>query len=170
MAREEDTGKSQRQLKERVWDLAESIRVCMFITRDGATQSARPLDSTVRKDEHAVYFLTDVSGKKVAQIKKSSNVTVAFSDPGSFKFVSITGTAKVSNDRAKIKDIWTATSKAWWDSADDPAIRLVTFVPKNAELWDSPNKLVSTVLMLTAAITGAKPKLGDHAKVAIPSG
>ena len=71
------------------------------------------------------------------------------------------------NDRAKIKEIWTATSKAWWESEDDPAIRLVTFTPDRAELWDGPNMVVATVLMLTAAVTGAKPKIGDHAKVSI---
>ena len=57
------------------------------------------------------------------------------------------------------------------------AIRLATTPPPSitanvaavseAELWDSPNLLVSSILMLTAAVTGAKPKLGDHAKVAI---
>ena len=53
--------------------------------------------------------------------------------------------------------------KAWWDSADDPSIRLVTVRPTEAELWDGPNKVAAAVLMLTAAVTGSKPKMGDHA-------
>lgn len=167
MAREEQTKKSKKELQDRVWELAEDIRLCMFVTWDGKKQAARPLDATVDRDEHAIYFLTDKSGKKVDQISKFPVVTVTFADPKSYKFVTMNGSAEVTNDRAKIKEIWTATSKAWWESADDPAIRLVTFTPQNAELWDSPNLLVSTVLMLTAAVTGAKPKVGDHAKVAI---
>ena len=49
----------------------------------------------------------------------------------------------------------------------DPDIRLITVRPDQAELWDSPNLLVSTALMLSAAVTGAKPKIGDNAKVSL---
>ena len=165
MAREEQTDKTQAEMRERAWDLAEDIRICMFVTSDENEQQARPLDATVKKDEDAIYFLSDAKGSKISQLKKNPAVTLTFS--GSSKFVTMNGTAKVTNDRAKIKEIWTATSKAWWDSADDPAIRLVTFSPERAELWDGPNLVVTAVLMLTAAVTGAKPKIGDHAKVAI---
>jgi general stress protein 26 len=165
MAREENTGKSKKELEARAWELAEDIRICMFITWDGERQSARPIDATVDHDEGAIYFLTDVSAAKVDQVEHYPEVTLAFSDTSSFKFVTFRGTADVSNDRAKIKEIWTATSKAWWESEDDPAIRLVTFVPDEAELWDSPGKIISGILMLTAAVTGAKPKTGDHAKL-----
>jgi len=167
MAREEQTAKSKDELRERAWELAQDIRYCMFITWDGKKQAARAMDATVRPDEHAIFFLTDKAGKKVSQIRKFPVVTVTFADPRKFKFLTLSGDASVSNDRDSIKDIWTGTAKAWWDSADDPDIRLVTFKPRNAEIWDSPNLLVSTALMLTAAVTGAKPKIGDHAKVGI---
>lgn len=165
MAREEETDKTPAELAARVWELAEDIKICMFTTADGKEQRARPMDSTVKKDEHAIYFLTDIDSDKNDQLKPGT--TLAFSDPKKYKFVTMTGKAKLSNDRKKIKEIWTASSKMWWDSEDDPRIRLITFTPDKAELWDSPNLIVSSVLMLTAAVTGAKPKLGDHAKVDI---
>jgi general stress protein 26 len=167
MAREEETNKSPEELRARIWELAKSIRYCMFVTWDGEKQTARAMDATVEEADGAIYFLTDKAGSKVAQVRNFPVVTVTFSDVRSFKFVTLSGTAEVTNDRAKIKDIWTASSKAWWDSADDPDIRLVTFRPNEAELWDSPNLLISSVLMLSAAVTGAKPKIGDHAKVSI---
>lgn len=170
MAREENTTKSQEELRDRVWELVESIRYCMFVTWDGEKQAARAMDATADKQEGAIYFLSDKAGKKVSQVRKFPVVTVTFSDTRSFKFVTLSGEAKISNDRGKIKDIWTSSSKAWWESADDPDIRLVTFRPSEAELWDSPNLLVSTALMLSAAVTGAKPKVGDHARVSIPDG
>jgi len=80
-------------------------------------------------------------------------------------YVSFTGTLSASNDRAKIKELWSAFDNAWWDSADDPSIRLVTFNPTEAELWDGPNKITAAALMLTAAIAGSKPRLGDHARL-----
>ena len=48
-------------------------------------------------------------------------VTMAFANTGSNKYVSVTwSTATVSEDRAKIKELWSPMAKAWWrTSADD---------------------------------------------------
>lgn len=167
MAREENTGKDTQELRDRAWELAKSIRYCMFVTWDGKKQAARAMDAHADKDAGAIYFLTDKAGKKVAQVRKFPTVTLTFADTRSFKFLTVSGEAAISNDRARIRELWSGSDKAWWDSADDPDIRLVTVRPTEAELWDSPNILVSSALMLTAAVTGAKPKIGDHAKVAI---
>lgn len=165
MAREENTGKSEQELRERVWELADDIGFCMFVTWDGERQKARPMDAHMDEDAGSVFFLTDVDGGKVDELEEFPEALITFSDK--MKFVSMSGRATVSNDRTKIRELFEASSKAWWDSAEDPDIRLITLVPDQAELWDSPNLLVSSILMLTAAVTGAKPKLGDHAKVAI---
>ena len=69
------------------------------------------------------------------------------------KYLAVSGQATVKNDRAKIKELWNPFAKAWWKSPDDPVIRVVTLTPEEAELWDSPNKLVATAVMLTAAAT-----------------
>ena len=163
---ETHTDKSEAELQDRAWELAKSIGTCMFTTWDGKRQRARPMAATVKRDEHALYFLTDAGSDKVRQAEKFTTVTAAFADVGGNKFVAISGEARVENDRAKIKDIWTPLAKAWWPSADDPAIRVVTIKPVDAELWDSPGKLVTTVVMLKALATGQqRPKLGDNARV-----
>ncbi len=99
------------------------------------------------------------------QVENYPTVTVAFADHDAQDYVAITGQAAVSNDRARIKELWTPFARAWWDSADDPEIRLLTVTPENAEIWEGPDQLVATALMLTAAITGAKPPIGDHGAV-----
>jgi len=165
MASEPPPDKTPAEIEDRVWDLAKKIDICMFVTWDGTQQRARPLSARVFRDEHRIYFLVDESGGKNDEIEKYPTVTMCFADTGSMKFVTIAGEATVSNDRAKIQELWGATDKAWWDDATDPAIRLLTVVPDNAELWDSPNKLVAVTAMLTAAVTGAKPKMGDHGEV-----
>ena len=48
-----------------------------------------------------------------------------------------------------------------------PGIRLLTVTPETAELWDSPNKAIAFSAMLVAAVTGAKPRMGDNATVRI---
>lgn len=167
MAREQqqDTELTPAEVTDRVWELAKAIDFCMFVTWDGAHQQARPLSSRVHRDEHAIYFLVSAEGHKNAQVEQYPTVNLSYSDIGKMKYVSITGTAVISNDRAKIADLWSDFDRAWWDDENDPDIRLLTVTPERAELWDSPGKLVAFATMLTSAVTGAKLDFGDNATV-----
>ena len=159
------TGKEHDDHVERIWELAKRIGIAMFVTWDGKEQRARPLAATVEKDEGAIYFLTDVNGEKDQQIAEFPHVSVSFADHKHSKFVALSGTATVTNDRAKIKQLWSPFAKAWWDSPEDPSIRVIKVVPQDAELWDSPGRIVTTISMLAAAVTGRSPKIGENAKV-----
>ncbi|MET3898317.1 general stress protein 26 [Devosia sp. UYZn731] len=150
---------------DRIWELAKRIGVCMFVTWDGERQRSRPLQANVDRDEHAIYFLTDVDGHKDDQVENFPIVTLAFADIPHSKYVSITGKGTVLNDRAKIKELWSPFAQAWWDNADDPAIRVIKVAPQDAELWDSPGRVVTAISMLAAAVTRRSPKIGENAKV-----
>lgn len=181
---QQQTDMTPDEIVDRVWELAKKIDFCMFVTWDGERQQARPLSSRFERDErladravsgsigperkerqHAIYFLTSAASHKIEQIDAYPTVNLAYADTGSMKYVSISGQAAVSNDRAKIKELWNAFDKAWWDDENDPDIRLVTVTPERAELWDSPNKAIAFSAMLVSAVTGAKPKMGDNATV-----
>lgn len=149
---------------DRIWELAKKIDICMLTTWDGSQQRSRPMSARVRRDEHAIYFLTDLEGHKLTEIEKFPHVSLAWADNGGHKYVVIAGEAEVSNDREKIHDLWEAFDKAWWEDAHDPQIRLLKVSPEDGEVWDSPNMLVSAAKMLTAAATGAKPNMGDTGK------
>lgn len=159
------TGKEHDDHVARIWELAERIGIAMFVTWDGSEQRARPLAATIEKDEGAVYFLTDVNGEKDEQIAEFPHVSVTFADHKKSKYVALSGKASISNDRAKIKELWSPFAKAWWDSPEDPAIRVIRLVPADAELWDRPGRIVTTISMLAAAVTGRSPKIGENAKV-----
>jgi len=169
MAKEhpDDNEKTPEEARERIWELAEKIDICMFTTWDGKRQRSRPLSARVKREDHAVHFLVDVEGHKNGEIEQFPWVSLAWADNSNWKYVVIEGNAKLSNDRAKIKDLWGDMDRAWWDDENDPSIRLITVTPEDAELWDSPNKLVATAKMAFAAVTGAAPKMGDNAKVSL---
>jgi len=150
---------------DRVWKLIEKIGFCMLNTLDGEDIRARPMAAHVDRDEHAIYFLTDTDSHKDEDIKRNPNVGLAFADPGDQKYVSLTGRAAISNDRQKIKDLWSTPAKAWWDNPEDPSIRVLKVTPKDAQYWDSPGTVLSYVKMLAAAMTDSRPAVGDSAKV-----
>lgn len=162
MAREEELDKSLETLIDRAWKIAEAASTATLITVEGDQAVARPMSPRARREERAIYFLTSVDSRKVQHAASREAQATVFCAHGN-GYVSFAGSIAASDDRAKIRELWRSFDKAWWDSAEDASIRLVTVRPTQAELWDGPNKLVAAALMLTAAVTGSKPKMGDHA-------
>lgn len=150
---------------DRVWSLMEKIRFCMLASRDGEDIRSRPMAAHVARDEHAVYFLTDVASHKDDEIRKDPHVGLAFADTGGQNYVSVSGSAEVSNDRQKIEELWSTPAKAWWDDPQDPSIRVLKVQPKDAQYWDGPGSVIAYAKMAAAAVTGSRPDMGDSAKV-----
>ncbi|MER9918680.1 MULTISPECIES: pyridoxamine 5'-phosphate oxidase family protein [unclassified Mesorhizobium] len=163
--REQQTDLTPAEATDRIWELAEDIDVCMFVAWDGEYNRARPLSARVVREENAIYFLVNDDSAKSKQLSTYPKVTLAWSDNSHYKYVTMSGPATVTNDREKIAELWEKTDSAWWDNADDPEIRLITVKPDEGELWDSPGLMMATATMVFAAVTGAKPNVGDNAKV-----
>ncbi|WP_332691550.1 pyridoxamine 5'-phosphate oxidase family protein [Bosea sp. (in: a-proteobacteria)] len=153
--------------QDHVWELIEEIGLCMFVSHDGAGDQlrARPMSAHARRDEDAIYFLTDRRSHKDDEVEINENVCLTFADNGAYKYVSVTGTANVLVDRAKIDELWSTAARAFWESKDDPNIRVLRVRPAMAEFWDSPGKIVTSVKMVAAAVTGSRPDLGANRKV-----
>jgi general stress protein 26 len=152
---------------ERAWDLMKKIGFAMLVTKDGTKLRARPMSAYLERENNAIYFLTDARRHKDEEIARNPDINLSFADAGDQKYVSVTGTAVVSNDRAKIKQLFSTPAKAWWDSAEDPNIRVLKITPDDAEFWDSPGSVISYVKMAAAAVTGTRPDMGDNRKVAM---
>ncbi len=151
----------------RTWELMEKITFCMLSTRVGEDIRARPMAAHVEPIENAIYFLTDVASHKDEEIEHRNNVGLSFADTKGQKYVSVTGDAEVSNDRDRIRELFSTPAKAWWEGPEDPSIRVLKITPKYAEYWDSPGTVVSYVKMFAAAVSNTKPDMGDNAKVSL---
>jgi len=149
------------------WDLMKKIRFAMLVTRDGEKLRTRPVAAYLDRAHNAIYFLTDARRHKDDEIARSPEVNLSFADAGDQKYVSLTGTASISNDRAKIRELFSTLAKAWWDSVEDPNIRVLKIIPDDAEFWDSPGTVISDVKMATAAVTNTRPDMGENRKVSL---
>jgi general stress protein 26 len=143
-----------------VWKLIQDIPMALLVTRDGDAMDARPMAATAKQDEGAIYILANKGEDSDQEIQADSRVVLSFQK--GVTFVVVYGEGRASNDRAKIKELWNAFDKAWWDGPEDPRIRLLTVTPASAEYWESPGKLVAYGDMLLAAATGRKPATGEH--------
>jgi general stress protein 26 len=149
----------------RVWRLMEKIDICMFASRDGDAIRARPMSSIPREAQSVVYFLTDTEGHKESEIAANNNVSLLYAEPAHGKFLTVTGRARVLNDRALIAELWNKDAEAFWNGADDPRVRVVEVTPIDAQFWEGPHGIVATVEMAIAAVTAQPPVLGEQRKV-----
>ena len=152
---------------DRVWRLIDKISFCMLSTLDGEDIRARPMAAHASRQENTIYFLADADSAKDEEVARNPHVGLAFADAGDQKYVSVTGTAQVSNDRAKIKELWSTWAKAWWSGPEDPSIRLLKVTPRDAQYWDSPGTVMSYVKMLAATVSSSRPAVGDSGKVTL---
>lgn len=153
----------------RVWSLINEIKVAMVVTHDGHGDRlrARPMAARPAPEENAIFFLTDASAGKDSEVDRNGNVCLAFADIKAQKYVSVSGSAEISNDRDRIRRFWSVGDRAFWKSADDPAIRLLKMIPTIAEYWEGPGLAVSIVRMIGAALSGGAPELTENKKVAL---
>src|SRR4030095_1921651 len=91
---------------DRVWELMKKIGFAMLVTRDGDKLRARPMSAYLQRDENVIYFLTDVRRHKDDEIARNPTINLSFADPSSQKYVPLSGAAVVSNDREKIKKMF----------------------------------------------------------------
>ena len=164
MAEKEKTTSTAEDI-DRVWKLIEKIDLCMLVSRDGEKMRARPMSSHPKQEANRVYFLTDARGHKDEEIQQDEHVCLAYQRPSDGKFLALTGIARVSNDRALIRELWDKDAEAYWNGPDDPGVRAIEVTPEDAQFWEGPHGVVATVQMLLAAATSAPPVLGDQRKV-----
>ena len=143
-----------------IWKLLESIPFALLVTRDGEQMDARPMAAAAKSEDGRIYILANKGEDSDQQIQDDSQVVLSFSKGASY--IVVHGSARASNDRAKIAELWNIFDKAWWDGPDDPRIRLLTITPGECEYWESPGKLISYADMLVSAVTGKKPNTGEH--------
>ena len=150
-------------------ELVKDIDFCMLTTVDeGGALHSRPMSSNGDIDESGdIWFFTNASSHKVSEIEKLPKVNVSFSDPDNQRYVSVSGTAEIVRDRAKIDELWRPEFKIWFpEGKDDPEIALLRVGLEKAEYWDSPSSTIGFALsFVSSLVTGKQPDMGENRKV-----
>lgn len=154
-----------------LWDLIKDTRFCMLSHRhtDGTLHS-HPL-TTQNKDlgeDGRLYFFVSRSSEVGQRLQQDGNVNLAYANVDKDTWVSITGTARISEDMQKKKELFNVMAKAWFPGGvDDPNLELVEVKIEEAEYWNvKENKLLQLLKMGKAAATGTRPRgMGEHAEV-----
>lgn len=161
MTRENDLKKLRELIKD--------IDFCMLTTVDESGDlHSRPMSSNGDIDADGdIWFFTNASSHKVSEIEKLPKVNVSFADPDNQRYVSVSGTAQLVRDRAKIDELWRPEFKMWFpEGKDDPEVALLRVGLEKAEYWDSPSSTIGYALsFVSSLVTGKEPDLGENRKV-----
>ena len=131
---------------------------CFFCTGKaiGPSGGARPMNVRQVDDQGNLWFLSASDSHKNAELAADPVVKLYFQGSAHSDFLFLTGSATISRDAAKIKELWNFILKTWFtEGEDDPRITVIKVVPTEAYYWDTKHgKAVAGAKMLVGAVIG----------------
>ena len=139
-------------------ELAEAARICMFTTYTSqAPMPSRPMALQAVDEKGKMYFFSANDSDKNKEIIVNPQVQLFFANTGSSEYLNVFGAVEISNDRAKIKELWSMWAKAWFqDGPEDEKLSLLIVTPKKCEYWDTKHNKMVQLLKIAASIVIGK--------------
>jgi general stress protein 26 len=171
--RDQSTGSGEK-IKD-LYDLIEGIEIAMFTTRrpDGHLVS-RPMATQTQAEGSDLWFVTDIESHKLDELEHDPHVNLAYYRDGSREWVSVSGTATVTQDRRAIRELYRPDWKAWFGDEggerdggpDDPRLALI-LVDVHSVIYLKVDKPKPVVLfeVVKGMVTGTPPKVGEQREV-----
>ena len=164
----------EKQLDE-LYGLIEGIEIAMFTTRrrDGRLVS-RPMATQTQAEGSDLWFVTDIESDKLDELAFDPQVNLAYYKDRTREWVSVSGTARVTQDRRLIHELYRKDWKAWFGDAggardggpDDPRLALI-MVDVESVVYLKLDKPQPVVLfeIARAMVTGSPPDVGAQREV-----
>ena len=144
-------------------------QVMLVTARDGELRS-RPMLVGDVTDDGRLRFITRDDSAKLEEVSDSPQVNIAAQAES--RFVSVSGTARLSKDRDLIDTAWKRQQAPWFaDGRDDPHVIMLEVVPTHAEFWDRTEEglIGRSFEALRAAMTDGveldEDDVGDHGEI-----
>jgi general stress protein 26 len=120
-----------------------------------------------------LWFVTSTETEKLDELEFDDNVNLGYYDETSREYVSVSGNAHISNDRAKIEELYAPDWKAWFPGDDaksgtpqDPRIVLIGVdIDSVMYLKTDKPRPVLFFEVVKGMITGDTPDVGEVREV-----
>jgi general stress protein 26 len=161
--------------KEKLFDLIGDIETAMFTTRraDGRLVS-RPMATQKRAEGADLWFVTARKTDKVDEIRNDPQINLAYYKDRTREWVSVSGRARLVDDRSKIRELYQPDWRAWFGdegnekhgTPDDPRMILIA-VEVEMAMFLEINKPQAVVLfeVVKGMITGKTPDVGEPERI-----
>lgn len=169
MTREDEQATDEPAPEEKLWTLVETIGTGMLVTEDGGLLRGRPMTVSLRRDLNELHMLTRRSSHKAAELEQDARASLEFVDRENGDYVSISGAARISQDREAIRAIWGPYADAWFDEGPEgDDVAMVRFRALEAQYWDTSTSILRQAWqILMAARSDSTPVLGEQRKLSL---
>ena len=156
---------------EKLYEMIDDIEIAMLTTRrpDGHLES-RAMATQKHTAGADIWFVTFDGSGKLRGIEVDPHVNLAFYKDRTREWISVSGIATISRDRAKIRELYATDWRAWFPeegdprhgTPDDPRMVLIG-VDVHAAVFMEVNKPQPVVLyeIVKGWLTGSAPDVGD---------
>jgi len=160
-----------------LWKLVDGIETAMLTTRraDGHLVS-RPMATQKRVSGADFWFVTTKASPKVKEIAAEPRVNLSYYKDRTREWVSVSGEARLSDDRGKIRELYAPDWRAWFEDEggakdggpDDPRMILIGVDAVTAQ-YMTVNKPQPLVLfeLVKGMVTGKAPQIGDVKEIPV---
>jgi general stress protein 26 len=142
----------------KVKELCEKAKSCFFCTRikTGEPFATRPMSVQEIDDEGSFWFLSANDSYKNAQLAEDPAVQMLFQGSPYSDFIMLYGKATITDDKARIKELWNPILKTWFtEGIDDPRISVIKVTPADGYYWDTKHgQLVAFAKQMVGAMIG----------------
>lgn len=147
---------------ETFWDRLGDIPSGML----GLTEDPRlvPMSHYADKDARTLWFIT-ARETELAQAVAVGNKPAlhVVSDGGEGLYARIHGKLSLSNDRAKLDELWNVVADSWFEGGKrDDDVALLQLVLSDAEIWATAGRLAFLYEIARSKVTGKTPDMGEH--------
>ena len=143
---------------ERIKDIIDDAETGFFITGGGTGDSrgVRPMSVRETDDAGAIWFLSSIDSNKNRELQSNPTVKLFFQAGKHSGFLELDGHAEISQDKARIKQLWNSMLKTWFtEGEDDPRITVIKITPKTGYYWDNKHgDAVAGVKVAVGAMIG----------------
>ena len=100
-----------------------------------------------------IWFIGDKTSDVVKDLQDNNKVGLTYSSQDSKNYVSVSGDVELSDDKAKLDELWSPMDSAFFEQGkEDPKVQLIKVVPHGVECWISGSSTVNFFKMVTAAV------------------
>jgi len=163
----DNSHKTYDQKRDKVRAIVNSIRSAFMVThgRDGSLHGRPMATAELQEGWDRLYFASHRESGKTAELAADQRVYLGYVNATGSEWVSLSGTARILDDRQKIKQLYSPNWNNWFDGPDDPNLVLIEATPERAEYWDNGSQVLEIARQAVAAVTGKKMGDGENAKV-----
>jgi len=159
-----------RKKVDEIWNLVkhEHAAVLVSIRKDGSLDSI-PMGCVQRDFDGTLWFLTFKDNPRLHEIEENGHVLVSYVRPSRYEFVSMSGCARIVDDRARVRELWREGFSVWFpDGPDSPAIALIEIAVTTVKSWSKPASLLTyAYYYVKAKLTGQSPSPDKIAEEAV---